>query len=71
MIYAMSDIHGQYELFVKRIEQIRPLLEGDNKLVLLGDFIDRGNQSYECLKLAYDLEQEYGRDKVIVLKQCH
>ena len=30
MIYAMSDIHGQYDLFVKRVEQIRPLLVGNN-----------------------------------------
>lgn len=71
MIYAMSDIHGQYDLLAKRIEQIRPLLKGDNRLVLLGDFIDRGNRSYECIKLAYDLEQEFGRDKVIVLKGNH
>ena len=26
MIYAMSDIHGQYDLFSKRIEELRPLL---------------------------------------------
>ena len=71
MIYAMSDIHGQYNLFVKRIEQIKPLLEGDNKLILLGDFIDRGNKSFECLKLAFDLEQEFGKEKVIVLKGNH
>ena len=64
MIYAMSDIHGQYNLFVKRIEQIKPLLEDDNKLILLGDFIDRGNKSFECLKLAFDLEQEFGKEKV-------
>lgn len=67
----MSDIHGQYNLFVKRIEQIKPLLEDDNKLILLGDFIDRGNKSFECLKLAFDLEQEFGKEKVIVLKGNH
>lgn len=72
MLYAMSDIHGQYDLFSKRIEQIRPLLQdNDNKLILLGDYIDRGNQSYECIKLAFDLEQEFGKEKVIVLKGNH
>ena len=36
MIYAMSDIHGQYDLFSKRIEQLRPLLQAnDNKLIVL------------------------------------
>lgn len=72
MIYAMSDIHGQYELFERRMNQIRPFLsDGNSKLILLGDYIDRGNQSYKCLKLAYDLEQEYGKDRVIVLKGNH
>lgn len=72
MIYAISDIHGQYDLFSKRIEQIRPLLQdNDNKLILLGDYIDRGNQSFECIKLAFDLEQEFGKEKVIVLKGNH
>ena len=50
MIFAMSDIHGKYELFEKRISQIKQLLkEKDNKLILLGDYIDRGSKSYECL----------------------
>ena len=41
MIFAMSDIHGKYELFEKRITQIKQLLkEKDNKLILLGDYID-------------------------------
>lgn len=72
MIFAMSDIHGQYDLMEKRIEQIRPMLEADNsKLILLGDYIDRGNKSYQCLQLAYDLEKDYGSDKVIVLKGNH
>lgn len=50
MIFAMSDIHGKHELFEKRISQIKQLLkEKDNKLILLGDYIDRGSKSYECL----------------------
>lgn len=72
MIFAMSDIHGQYELLARRVEQLRPFLtEGGNQLILLGDYIDRGNRSYECLKLVYDLEQEFGNEKVIVLKGNH
>lgn len=72
MIYAMSDIHGHYEAMKKRMEQMRPLLQkGNSRLILLGDYIDRGDKSYQCLKLAYDLEQEFGSDKVIVLKGNH
>lgn len=72
MIFAMSDIHGHYEALEKRITQLKPLLQkDDNKLILLGDYIDRGNKSYQCLKMAYDLEQKFGSDKVIVLKGNH
>lgn len=43
MIYAMSDIHGHYEAMKKRMEQMRPLLQkGNSRLILLGDYIDRG-----------------------------
>ncbi len=51
MIYAMSDIHGHYEAMKKRMEQMRPLLQkGNSRLILLGDYIDRGDKSYQCLK---------------------
>jgi serine/threonine protein phosphatase 1 len=38
---------------------------------MLGDFIDAGPASYECLQLAFDLQQEYGADKVTALKGNH
>ena len=72
MLFAISDIHGCYEVMEKRINLIKPLLNNPNtKLLLLGDYIDRGRKSCQCLQMAYDLEQEYGRDKVIVLKGNH
>lgn len=72
MLYAMSDIHGQYELFANRVKQIRPLLQdNEGKLILLGDYIDRGNKSFECLRLAFQLEQDFGKENVIVLKGNH
>jgi len=72
MIFAMSDVHAHHDAMKKRIDQIIPYLKSeDNKLVLLGDFIDRGPESYECLQLAFNLQQEYGSDKVIVLRGNH
>ena len=72
MIYAMSDIHGNYELMEERITQLRPLLANtDDRLLLLGDFIDRGNKSYQCLQMAYDFEKELGSDKIINIKGNH
>ena len=48
MIYAMSDIHGQYELFRIPMEQIP--LGKDDTLYVLGDVVDRGPDSMNTLK---------------------
>ena len=72
MIFAISDIHGHFGLMETRVNQIKPYLNnGDNKLILLGDYIDRGKDSFRCLKAAYDLQKELGEEKVIVLKGNH
>ena len=72
MIYAISDIHACYEAFQQRIEQLKPKLEeGDNKLILLGDYIDRGTDSYKVLELIHSLQKKFGKEKVIALKGNH
>lgn len=52
MIYVMSDIHGEVELFEKMLEKIN--LKVDDTLYILGDLIDRGEKSIETLKLAME-----------------
>ena len=72
MIFAISDIHGNLCAMEKVVNQILPFLEnGNSKIIMLGDYIDRGRESYECLKLAYDMQQKYGKDKVIATKGNH
>lgn len=46
--YVMSDIHGCYDEFISMLERIR-FSESDS-LIIAGDCIDRGKQSYEMLK---------------------
>lgn len=48
MIYAMSDIHGQYEQFRNLMEQIRFWKE--DTLYILGDVVDRGPEPMKILK---------------------
>lgn len=69
MIYAMSDIHGCMDAFEEQLKNVD--LSGDNRLVLLGDYIDYGSQSAEVLQKVYAMEQDFGSDKVIVLKGNH
>lgn len=46
--YVISDIHGCFNEFLSMLERIH-FSESDN-LILAGDYIDRGKQSYEMLK---------------------
>lgn len=45
-IYAIGDIHGQYDLFKKALSKIK------GKIVLLGDLIDRGPGAFETVEAA-------------------
>lgn len=69
MIYAMSDIHGCLEAFDAALELVD--LSGDNKLVLLGDYIHGGEDNYGVLDRIIALQRKYGSDKVIALMGNH
>lgn len=69
MLYAMSDPHGCLGIFKRNVKQLD--LSGKNRLILLGDYIDRGPQSGQTLRYIYDLQREYGAEKIIVLRGNH
>ena len=48
MIYCMSDIHGNYEGYKSLLEQVN--FQDEDTLYVLGDVIDRGNQSIKILQ---------------------
>ena len=47
-IYVMSDIHGCYDAFLQMLDKIN--FSNTDRLILAGDYIDRGKQSYEMLR---------------------
>ena len=67
-IYAMSDIHGCLEAFEYALSLVD--LSGDNKLILLGDYV-HGTDDYGVLKKIMQLQNKYGSDKVIALLGNH
>lgn len=74
MYYIISDIHGHYGEFEQRLRQISNIHKNKDKtskLILLGDYIDRGIDSYKVLKKIYDLQMQYGRKRIIVLRGNH
>lgn len=68
-IYAMSDIHACLYEFEQALSLVD--LSGDNKLVLLGDYIHGGPDGYCVLDKIMELQRQYGNDKVIALLGNH
>ncbi len=63
-IFAVSDIHGEYDAFVDLLVNAGIVREdlswawGDGHLVIVGDVFDRGEHVTECLWLIHRLERE-------------
>ena len=63
MTYVMSDLHGEYELYLKMLEKIN--FSDDDVLYILGDVMDRGDGGF---KILFDAEE---RDNVVLLAGNH
>jgi hypothetical protein len=74
-IYAIPDIHGRADLLedlwqkLLHDEKFDPYR--DDKIVFLGDMIDRGPWSKLVIKHIRDIEQAFGPDRIIVLQGNH
>lgn len=68
-IFCMSDIHGCLEPFLKALEDI-DLDSEDSRLVLLGDYIDRGPESLGVLETVMGLQERCG-ERLIALRGNH
>lgn len=49
MIYLISDIHGEYDLFIKLLRRIK--FSSKDEMIICGDIIDKGQDSVKLLKL--------------------
>ena len=57
MTYCISDIHGEYDLFMRLLDKIG--YEDDDTLMVCGDFIDKGTGSLKVAKTLFDLPNAY------------
>lgn len=67
--YAVSDIHGCLDELKAALGHID--LSGDNRLILLGDYIDYGPDSGGVLRRVRDLQRVHGPERVIALRGNH
>ena len=56
--YAISDIHGYLDEFINALNKVE-LSDKDNRLILLGDYIDNGSKSFQVLSKIIELEEMY------------
>ena len=56
-LFAISDIHGCFKPFYELVVNIIKLKKSDH-LMLLGDYIDRGQQSKEVIDFIIDLQKK-------------
>lgn len=66
-ILMISDIHGCVDPFNKLLDSIS-YIPSDDKLILLGDYVDRGPQSKETVERVRELVNNYN---VIALRGNH
>ena len=69
MIYAMSDIHGCLAPLNAALETV-DLRDGRSKLILLGDYCDRGPDSLRVYERIMRLQEEYP-GQVVALRGNH
>lgn len=68
--FVIGDVHGNYEELMDLLDKINPNLRQD-KLIYLGDYIDRGPQSYKVIRFLIDLQNNYGKEHVVLLRGNH
>ena len=56
-LFAIGDIHGCFNSFKKLMEEKIQITKSD-KVVLLGDYIDRGSQSKEVIDYIIELKEK-------------
>ncbi|AWW30196.1 serine/threonine protein phosphatase [Echinicola strongylocentroti] len=62
-LFIIGDVHGCYHTFQQLLEHWNPAKE---RLIQVGDLIDRGNYSVEVLQLAQSLHKKHQGDAVFL-----
>jgi len=59
MYYIVGDIHGEYCKLLKMMELIEENISNDDKIIFLGDYIDRGEDSYNVIEHLTEISVKY------------
>jgi serine/threonine protein phosphatase 1 len=67
---AIGDIHGCYELLIELVERRIIFNPAEDRLIFLGDYLDRGTGSKEVVEFVTELKQNYP-GQIVLLKGNH
>ena len=54
--YAIGDVHGEYDLLEEMMTEIMSEIREKDRIIFLGDYIDRGPKSFETIEFLIDLQ---------------
>jgi serine/threonine protein phosphatase 1 len=69
-IYAIGDVHGCLEQLLRLLDEVKPDLRRD-RLVFIGDYIDRGPRPKAVVDYILSLQRIYPPENIICLKGNH
>ncbi len=59
MYYIIGDIHGCLNNLENLLNKIKNIIKEDDKIIFLGDYIDRGPSSYDVINLLIKTSKQY------------
>ena len=65
-LFAISDIHGHLDEFISALSKV-DLSDKNNRLILIGDYIDNGLQSFQVISKIIELEELYPNQIITLL----
>ena len=68
MYYIFGDIHGCLSNLLELFGRIKGNINDNDKLIFLGDYVDRGNYSFEVIKFLININKSYD---IVFLKGNH
>lgn len=74
--YAIGDIHGRHDLLVGAIDKITDVMEDGDRIITLGDYIDRGKKSRQVIETLMEYQDEdficlQGNHEAIAVESIH
>jgi serine/threonine protein phosphatase 1 len=69
--YVCGDIHGCFQELMNLLNIVEPMNLEENRVVFVGDYIDRGPGSFAVVEYLMGLEERFGKDHVVCLRGNH